>query len=100
MVSRLRQRGSMPITAFFLLFWHVRARTHTQGDILFTLPGYSEEESSHIYQQLLYLLCSPGHIGTMFQATSTNDITFWVLHPSVDRCASDDERRSSWWWCR
>ncbi|CBJ26075.1 tyrosinase-like protein 2 [Ectocarpus siliculosus] len=55
------------------------------GDVLYTLPGYSEEESTQIYQQLMYLLCSPGHIGTMFQATSTNDITFWVLHPSVDR---------------
>lgn len=31
------------------------------------------------------MLCSPGHIGDMFQATSTNDITFWVLHPTVDR---------------
>merc|ERR1711964_177181 len=24
-------------------------------------------------------------MGDMFQATSTNDITFWVLHPSLDR---------------
>ena len=60
--------------------------SHTQGEVLFTLPGYTEEESDRIYEQLLYLLCSPGHIGTMFQATSTNDITFWVLHPTVDRC--------------
>lgn len=59
---------------------------HTQGEVLFTLPGYTDEESDRIYEQLLYLLCSPGHIGTMFQATSTNDITFWVLHPTVDRC--------------
>eukprot|EP00752_Nemacystus_decipiens_P016248 g14528.t1 len=56
-----------------------------EGQVLFTLPGYTEEESDRIYEQLLYLLCSPGHIGTMFQATSTNDITFWVLHPTVDR---------------
>lgn len=26
-----------------------------------------------------------GHIGDMFQATSSNDITFWVLHPTMDR---------------
>lgn len=52
------------------------------------MPGYTEEESRKIYDQLLYLLCSPGHIGTMFQATSTNDITFWVLHPTVDRYGS------------
>lgn len=59
----------------------------TQGKVLYKLPGYTEEETKAIYEQLLYLLCSPGHIGTMFQATSTNDITFWVLHPTVDRCA-------------
>lgn len=61
---------------------------HTQGNVFYTLPGYNEEESAKIYEQLLYLLCSPGHIGTMFQATSTNDITFWVLHPTVDRCVA------------
>lgn len=52
------------------------------------MPGYTEKETDKIYEQLLYLLCSPGHIGTMFQATSTNDITFWVLHPTVDRCVA------------
>ncbi|CAN0103275.1 unnamed protein product, partial [Pylaiella littoralis] len=55
------------------------------GNVYYVLPGYSEDETKEIYEQLLYLLCSPGHIGTMFQATSTNDITFWVLHPTVDR---------------
>lgn len=56
-----------------------------QGKVYYKLPGYSEEDTKAIYEQLLYLLCSPGHIGTMFQATSTNDVTFWVLHPTVDR---------------
>mmetsp|Transcript_19158 Transcript_19158/g.24856 ORF Transcript_19158/g.24856 Transcript_19158/m.24856 type:complete len:656 (-) Transcript_19158:256-2223(-) len=55
------------------------------GTIYYTLPGYTEEESLKIYEDLLYLLCDPGHIGDMYQATSTNDITFWVLHPTVDR---------------
>lgn len=63
------------VCCFFLL----------QGKVLYKLPGYTDEETTAIYEQLLYLLCSPGHIGTMFQATSTNDITFWVLHPTVDR---------------
>ena len=55
------------------------------GTVYYTLPGYTEEQSHHIYDDLLKMLCSPGHIGDMFQATSTNDITFWVLHPTVDR---------------
>lgn len=55
------------------------------GTIYYTLPGYDARESKHIYDSLLKVLCSPGHIGDMFQATSTNDITFWVLHPAVDR---------------
>ena len=55
------------------------------GTVYYTLPGYSEEQSHHIYDDLLKTLCSVGHIGDMFQATSTNDITFWVLHPTVDR---------------
>ncbi|CAM9472098.1 unnamed protein product, partial [Hapterophycus canaliculatus] len=63
----------------------IEAFEDEDGNVYYTLPGYTEEESARIYEQLLYLLCSPGHIGTMFQATSTNDITFWVLHPTVDR---------------
>lgn len=55
------------------------------GGVNFQLTGYSEEESTHIYDSLLYLLCDPGHIGSMFQATSSNDVTFWVLHPTLDR---------------
>lgn len=55
------------------------------GAINYQLTGYSEDESQHIYDSLLYLLCDPGHIGSMYQATSTNDITFWVLHPTLDR---------------
>lgn len=63
----------------------VEAFEDEDGKVYYKLPGYSEEETKAIYEQLLYLLCSPGHIGTMFQATSTNDVTFWVLHPTVDR---------------
>lgn len=55
------------------------------GTVTYTLPGYNDVESKHIYDQLLKVLCSPGHIGDMYQASSTNDITFWVLHPTVDR---------------
>jgi len=55
------------------------------GTVYYTLPGYTEEASKHIYDELLEMLAVPGHIGDMFQATSSNDITFWVLHGTVDR---------------
>ncbi|KAJ8605154.1 hypothetical protein CTAYLR_000502 [Chrysophaeum taylorii] len=55
------------------------------GTVYYTLPGYSDDQSHRIYDQLLRVLCTPGHIGDMYQATSTNDMTFWVLHPTVDR---------------
>merc|ERR1711988_130697 len=55
------------------------------GTIYYTLPGYTEEASKPIYDELLEMLAVPGHIGDMFQATSSNDITFWVLHGTVDR---------------
>lgn len=55
------------------------------GSVYYTIPGYTEMETKQIHDQLLEMLSSPGHIGDMFQATSSNDITFWVLHGTVDR---------------
>lgn len=49
------------------------------------LPGYTEEETSALYDEIMKVLCSPGRMGDMFQATSTNDITFWILHPTLER---------------
>jgi hypothetical protein len=49
------------------------------------IPGYDLETTKHIHNKLLAILCNPGHIGDMYQATSTNDITFWVIHNTVDR---------------
>ena len=49
------------------------------------LPGYSAEESAAIFDRILEVLCNPGYIGDMFQASSTNDVTFWILHPTLDR---------------
>lgn len=34
---------------------------------------------------MLDALCIPMKIGTHYQATSTNDPTFWVIHPTFDR---------------
>jgi len=72
------------------------------GTVYYTLPGYSFDESQHIYKSLLHHLCNPGHIGTMFQATSTNDMTFWILHGALDRLwhwkrlANDPDYDETW----
>eukprot|EP01035_Chromulina_nebulosa_P017296 gene17296-22833_t len=57
----------------------------TSKSLYDVLPGYTIDESNAIFQRIMDILCSPGHIGDMFQATSTNDVTFWVLHPTLDR---------------
>lgn len=56
-----------------------------KGKTYFPLDGYTEEETVEIFDEIMHILCHPGYIGDMFQATSTNDITFWVLHPNLDR---------------
>ena len=50
-----------------------------------TIKGYSKDESAKIYAEVRDYLCDMGKIGDMFQATSSNDITFWVLHPNMER---------------
>ena len=51
----------------------------------YALLNKTTAEQDKIFDALLGLMCDPGHIGEMFQATSTNDVTFWVLHPTLDR---------------
>ena len=53
--------------------------------LLTTLDGYTKKESLSIYHDIRDYLCDIGRIGDMFQATSTNDITFWLLHPNMER---------------
>merc|ERR1719353_1451144 len=50
-----------------------------------SLNGMTKEETAQTYQEMLKIVSKPAHIGDMFQATSSNDITFWVLHGMVDR---------------
>jgi hypothetical protein len=50
-----------------------------------TISGYSKTESFVILEEVRDHLCDMGRIGDMFQATSPNDITFWVLHPNMER---------------
>lgn len=50
-----------------------------------SLTNYTEDQTQKMYEDIFHILSQPGHIGSMFQATSSNDITFWVLHPMIDR---------------
>jgi hypothetical protein len=50
-------------------------------------------EFKQVYHNIVMTLCNPGHIGDMFQATSTNDVTFWVLHPLQVKEANPGRRR-------
>lgn len=49
------------------------------------IPGYSKEGTDDIYAEMVRVLCTPMKIGTHYEGTSTNDLTFWVLHPTFDR---------------
>lgn len=51
----------------------------------YQLVGTSSSVQLAVWDALLGNLCDPGHIGDMYQASSPNDITFWVLHPTLDR---------------
>lgn len=56
-----------------------------QGHAYIEIPGYSKEETDDIYGDLLSVLCAPRRIGANYEASSTNDVVFWVLHPTIDR---------------
>jgi hypothetical protein len=47
--------------------------------------GMSQEDRDVIWDDLLGAICEPGSIGDMYEASSPSDITFWVLHTTVDR---------------
>lgn len=56
-----------------------------QGNVYRVIPGYTVEQSQDIFSQLLKVLCTPARIGSNYEASSTNDPLFWVLHPTIDR---------------
>lgn len=59
-----------------------------KGHALYTIPGYSVDETHDIFAQLMDVLCTPARIGTNYEGSSTNDPIFWVLHPTIDRYVS------------
>jgi len=49
------------------------------------ISGYTKTQTTAIFNEIIGALCDIGQLGDMFQATSTNDVTFWVLHPTMER---------------
>ncbi|CAM9942282.1 unnamed protein product [Scytosiphon promiscuus] len=56
-----------------------------EGNAYDVLPGYTRQETKDIYDEMLQTICMPMRHGTHYGATSTNDPTFWVIHPTFDR---------------
>ncbi|CAM9196291.1 unnamed protein product [Pylaiella littoralis] len=55
------------------------------GNDTMAIPGYTAQESEEIFNVALRVMCTPAREGTSYEATSTNDPTFWVMHPTIDR---------------
>ncbi|CAM9975327.1 unnamed protein product [Ectocarpus fasciculatus] len=55
------------------------------GNAFDIIPGYTKDETVKIYDEMLRALCIPMRVGTHYGATSTNDPTFWLIHPTFDR---------------
>jgi len=53
--------------------------------VVYSLNGKTDEEQDEIFDGLLTAACTAGYIGTMYEGESPNDITFWTLHPNIDR---------------
>eukprot|EP00752_Nemacystus_decipiens_P013022 g11520.t1 len=56
-----------------------------EGNAYEAIPGYTKEETENIYDEMLRSLCTPMRFGTHYGATSTNDPTFFLIHPTFDR---------------
>jgi len=56
-----------------------------QGKAYSEIPGYTKEQTEDIYAELLRVLSPPMRIGTHYEGTSTNDLTFFTIHNTFDR---------------
>lgn len=56
-----------------------------EADGKYHIKGKTEVEELRDFAGLLDNLCDIGIIGDMFSGSSPADITFWVVHPNIDR---------------
>lgn len=77
---------------FFPWVFPVPSHGNAQGHAHDRIPGYTADETKGIFSEMLRLLSTPMRIGSHYEGTSTNDVTFWVLHPTMDRYAHESRR--------
>jgi len=63
----------------------VQSSSSNETGTEYSLNGLTDEENKFIWEGLVNATCRPGYIGTMYEGESPNDITFWVLHTTMDR---------------
>ena len=61
------------------------SKSVTNGTHTVRIAGYTAEESAAMISEIRDFLCDLGAIGDNFQATSSNDPTFWVMHTQMER---------------
>jgi len=57
----------------------------SESDGSYILDGISEEDTEIVWSAFVNATCQPGYIGTMYEGESPNDVTFWVIHTTMDR---------------
>lgn len=55
------------------------------GKQVYNLKNMPQHEQDHVWESLRENLCSVGKIGDMYSASSPSDVTFWVMHPTIER---------------
>lgn len=83
----LDSSGILESVEFFDADGHLLSSFYNESTqkIEYSLSEYSVEETMHIYDGLLKLSCAPGKIGDNYDSSSPNDLSFWFLHPTIDR---------------
>lgn len=83
----LDSSGILESVEFFDADGHLLSSFYNESTekIEYSLSGYTVDKTMHIYDGLLKLSCAPGKIGDNYDSSSPNDLTFWFLHPTIDR---------------
>jgi len=81
----LRDSGVFALLNFFDTTGSRFEEIETENGTEFRIAGHDKEFQTEVWKTLLDDLCDVGTIGDMYQASSPNDVTFWVLHPTLDR---------------
>lgn len=83
----LYQSGALARLFFFDMDKsHMRRRFDSETNRTeYYLQNRTQAQQDHLWWALRKNLCSIGYTGDMYSASSPNDVTFWVLHPTIER---------------